>query len=54
MSVDLQPPQQGRWSEDGAGGYKFEVNGATYQAAVDGDTLTVTGFDFPLTFDREY
>jgi Colicin V production protein len=54
IGVDMQPPMQGKWSEDGSSSYKFNVNGGDYNATVDGDTLTLTGFQFPLTFDRAY
>ncbi len=54
VTVEKQPTLQGRWSEDGAN-FKFNLsNGMSYDAAVDGDTLTIAGFDLPLTFDREY
>jgi hypothetical protein len=53
-TVDVQPTVQGRWSEDNAGGYKFNFSTGNYQGTVDGDTLTITGFNLPLTFDREY
>jgi Colicin V production protein len=52
--VDLQPAVEGRWSDDDAGGYKFDFSTGNYQGTVDGDTLTLTGFTLPLTFDREY
>jgi Colicin V production protein len=53
VSVVAQPTVLGAWSEDGAD-YKFSFSTGNYQATVDGDTLTVTGFNLPLTFDREY
>jgi hypothetical protein len=56
VTVELQPPLQGRWAEDGTD-FKFNLSsGATFEAAVDGDTLNLTTslFPVPLTFDRAY
>jgi hypothetical protein len=54
VTVEMQPVLQGRWSEDGLD-FKFDLsNGMNYNATVDGDTLNLTGFDLPLTFDRAY
>jgi hypothetical protein len=53
-TVEIQPTLQGRWSEDGAD-YKFNFSAdLNYEGSVDGDTLTLTGSQLPLTFDREY
>ncbi len=53
-TVEMQPTVEGRWSDD-AGDYKFNFSsGLNYQGSVDGDTLTLTGSQLPLTFDREY
>jgi hypothetical protein len=53
FTVDVQPTVTGRWSDD-AGDYKFSFATGDYEGAIDGDTLTITGFSLPLTFDREY
>jgi hypothetical protein len=53
-TVEIQPTLQGRWSED-AGDYKFNFSAnLNYEGSVDGDKLTLTGSQLPLTFDREY
>lgn len=56
FAAGMQPALQGRWrlSDDGTS-FKFNLSdGKSYDVTVDGDTLTITGFDLPLTFDREY
>ncbi len=53
-TVEMQPTVQGRWSDDG-GDFKLNFSaGMNYEGSVDGDTLTLTGSQLPLTFDREY
>jgi hypothetical protein len=53
-TVELQPTVEGRWSED-AGDYKLNFSAdMNFEGSVDGDTLTLTGSQLPLTFDREY
>jgi hypothetical protein len=54
VTIENQPTIQGRWSEDGSD-YKFNFSAdLNYEGVVDGDTLTLTGSELPLTFDREY
>ncbi|HXD01298.1 MAG TPA: CvpA family protein [Verrucomicrobiae bacterium] len=53
-TVELQPTVTGRWSDD-AGDYKLNFSAdMNFEGSVDGDTLTLTGSQLPLTFDREY
>ena len=45
---------QGQWSSDGAN-YKIAIQDhGTFEAVVEGDQLTISGYQFPMVFDREY
>jgi hypothetical protein len=45
---------QGQWSSDGAS-YKMAIQDhGTFDAVVEGDELRITGYQFPMVFDREY
>jgi hypothetical protein len=45
---------QGQWSPDGAN-YKIAIQDhGSFGAVVDRDQLTISGYQFPMVFDREY
>ena len=45
---------QGQWSSEGAN-YKMAIQDhGSLDAVVEGDQLTITGYPFPMVFDREY
>ena len=45
---------QGDWASDGAK-YQFNIQGhGTLEGTIDGDRLTITGYQFPMVFEKEY
>jgi hypothetical protein len=45
---------QGQWSPDGSG-YKMTIQDhGSFDAVVEGDELRITGYQYPMVFDREY
>ncbi len=45
---------QGKWSSDGAN-YKMAIQDhGNFEAVVEGDELIISGYQFPMVFDREY
>jgi hypothetical protein len=45
---------QGQWSPDGAN-YKMAIQDhGSFDVVVQGDELIISGYQFPMVFDREY